>query len=111
MSQTDFFKPIEKSHHNRSPGSILRLRFKEDIGVIHSTYWNGENEETNPELSKINFGTNFKNRGDQFDENSFEECQMNSKDTVSGVDIDAMIELFNILKAASLATHNRSTSS
>lgn len=72
MSQTDFFKKHDKSHHNRSPGSILRLRFKEDIGVIKSSHWNLGDEDSNPEFSKFKYTTGLKNRGDQFDENSFD---------------------------------------
>ena len=48
MSQTDFYKKNDFTPKNRSPGSILRLRFKDEIGVIKSTNWNIFDNNGNP---------------------------------------------------------------
>ena len=51
MSQTEFYKKSESPMGYRSPGSILHVKFKEDIGMIRSSKsrW----AEHNPENSRF----------------------------------------------------------
>ena len=106
MSQTDFYNKPSPQYSHRSPGSILRLKFKEDVGVIKSTHWNFEPNHENPE----HYGKYGRDRGDQFDENSFDEFQINSKSVIFGVNIQGNVNLYHILKRINTNLHNRLSS-